>query len=441
MPETTEETLDFKQMLPIFVIVLVDLLGLTIIIPLLSVYAATFGADPFTIGLLVAAYPLMQLIGGPVLGGLSDRYGRKPVLIVSQIGTLIGFLMLAFANALPLLFLSRLLDGFTGGNIVTAQAAITDRTTERTRAQGLGLIGAAFGLGFIAGPLIASISLAATNNNYQVPALIAAGFSLLSILLTAFWFHETLPEEQRGQTKRSGNFVIIILQAVRSPKVGALLVLMFIQRLIFGGFESLLVLFNLSRVGLDAAGNGIVFAFVGVILVAVQGKFIGPWSRRFGEHRLIYAGLALVAVGLILTALTPEVPVPWYSPDTVLESANHTAETAAVPLPDAGHAGWFGLIWLMIAMIPAAIGGGILSPSINSLITQRTDKSEVGGMLGVSTSLVSLANAITPLIGGLIFQQLGASAPFLMGGVVMVLLFGLSLKLVQPERDSAVLST
>jgi DHA1 family tetracycline resistance protein-like MFS transporter len=223
--------------------------------------------------------------------------------------------------------------------------------------------------------------------------------------------------------------------------VGALLLLMFMQRLIFGGFEALLVLFNLSRVGLDAADNGIVFAFVGIILVVVQGRFIGPWCRRFGEHRLINAGLGLIAVGLILTALTPEVPVPWYSPETILETANMAGEASiAVPLPDADHAGWLGFIWLLVAMIPAAIGGGIVRPSINSLITQRTDKHEVGGILGVSSSLVSLANAITPLVGGLIFQQLGSTAPFLIGGIIMAVLCGVSFKIVQPTNELTVLS-
>ncbi len=195
-------------MLPIFVIVLVDLLGLTIIIPLLPLYAASFGTDPFMIGVLQTSYPLMQLVGAPILGGLSDRYGRKPVLLVSQMGTFVGFLLLGFAGTLPLLFLSRIIDGISGANIVAAQAAITDSTTERTRAQGLGLIGAAFGLGFTIGPAIAGIALVVSNNNYHVPAFIAAGFSLVSILLTFFWFHETLPEDQRGvKREQQGNVV------------------------------------------------------------------------------------------------------------------------------------------------------------------------------------------------------------------------------------------
>src|SRR6185369_6653532 len=155
-------------------------------IPLLPLYATAFGANALMIGVIGAAYPLMQLIGAPILGSLSDRYGRKPVLIFSQIGTFIGFLLLGLANAIPLLIISRLIDGISGANIVTAQAAITDSTTPQTRAQGLGLIGAAFGLGFVLGPAIAGIALALTGNDYRVPAYIAAGFSLVSIFLTIF---------------------------------------------------------------------------------------------------------------------------------------------------------------------------------------------------------------------------------------------------------------
>jgi len=162
-----DEKLDFKKILPVFVIVLVDLLGLTIIIPLLPFYATSFGANPFVIGLLGATYPILQFIGAPLLGRLSDRYGRRPLLIVSQIGTLVGFILLGFANTLFLLFVSRAIDGFSGANIATAQAVITDSTTAKTRTQGLGLIGAAFGLGCIIGPIIAFVALALSDNNYQ----------------------------------------------------------------------------------------------------------------------------------------------------------------------------------------------------------------------------------------------------------------------------------
>ncbi len=185
------EKLDFKRVLPIICIVLVDLMGLSIIIPLLPLFAARFGATPLLIGILQAAYPMMQFVGTPILGGLSDRFGRKPILLFSQLGTLAGFILLGFANTLPLLFLSRIIDGLSGANLSTAQAAITDSTTDKTRTQGLGLIGAAFGVGFILGPIIAYFVLAASGGDYRAVALTAAFFSLASILMTTFWFHET----------------------------------------------------------------------------------------------------------------------------------------------------------------------------------------------------------------------------------------------------------
>lgn len=438
-PAQAEDKLDFKRVLPIFVIVLVDLLGLTIIIPVLPLYAVSFGADAFTIGLLTAAYPLMQLVGGPLLGGLSDRFGRRPVLVISQIGTFIGFLLLAAANVLPLLFLSRLIDGFTGGNIVTAQAAITDSTTDRTRAQGLGLVGAAFGLGFVLGPAISGIALALSGNDYRVPALIAAGFSLASVLLTLAWFKETLPPEKRGQAHRQReNAVRRAISAARRPQIGVLLLLIFLYQLVFGGFKALLALFNLSRIGLDAAGNALVFVFIGVILVLVQAKFIGPWSRRYGERRLISAGMALLALGLILAALTPEVPVPWYNrADLTVELEADQTQAISVPLPQSDNTGWLGLAWLLGAMLPAAVGGSVISPSINSLITRRTPPTDVGGMLGASASLVSLANAITPLAGGALFQLFGTSAPFLVGGLMMAALVVVALRTVRPIPEGA----
>jgi DHA1 family tetracycline resistance protein-like MFS transporter len=443
METPAQDKLDFKKILPIFVIVLVDLLGLTIIIPLLPLYAVSFGADPLTIGALGTTYPLFQMLAAPLLGGLSDRYGRKPVLIISQIGTFVGFVLLGFANAIPLLFLSRLIDGISGANIVAAQAAITDSTTERTRAQGLGLVGAAFGIGFTLGPAIAGIALALSGSNYHVPAFVAAAFSFVSIMLTSLWFHETLPAEKRGQHQGGGgNILGKIIDGIRNPLVGMLLVLMFLQQLVFGGFEQLLALFTLNRLGLNATGNAVIFVFVGVILVFVQGKYIGPWSRRFGERKLIYTGLGLLAVGLIVTAITPGQAVPWYSRAELQAELDaperNPTESLAVELPDDSSTGWIGLIWLLAAMIPASVGGGILSPSINSLITRRVLKTEVGGILGVSSALVSTANAITPIIGGAMFQYLGSTAPFLIGGVLMGGFMFIAMQTVKPGPQEQV---
>jgi DHA1 family tetracycline resistance protein-like MFS transporter len=439
-PQPLDEKLDFKRILPIFIIVLVDILGLTVIIPLLPLYATAFGANAIVVGALSAVYPLLQLVGSPLLGGLSDRLGRKPVLIVSQIGTFIGFLVLGFAHTLPLLFLARVIDGFTGGNIVVAQAAITDSTTERTRAQGLGLVGAAFGIGFTLGPAIAGIALVLTDNNYTVPAFIAAGFSLLSILLTAFWFKETLPEEKRGQHRANahGNLAVRALRALRNPLIGSLLLLIFMQQLVFGGVETLLALFTFARLGMNGASNTLLFLFIGIILVFVQGKYIGPLSRRFGERKLIYAGALLLGVGVVLMSITPEVPVPWYSRTEMLAELARGTSTVNVPLPSDSHIGWLGLVWIAVSLVPVTIGAGLISPSINSLITRRSSRIETGQVLGVSSGLVSLANAITPLIGGALFQFFGSTAPFLIGGLAMLGLAYWAVRTIGPGPEEQV---
>jgi len=443
--QPSEDKLDFKKILPIFVIVLIDLLGLTVIIPLMPLYATSFNADPLMIGVIGAAYPLMQVVGAPTLGRLSDRFGRKPILLISQFGTLIGFLVLGLANSLWMLLLARVVDGISGANISTAQAAISDSTNEKNRTQGLGLIGAAFGLGFVIGPVIAFISLQASGDNYHVPAFVAAGFSFISILLTWLWFAETLPVEERGREVHKPSFSMAsMLKALTHPMIGMLLILMFAQQIAFGGFEQLLSLFTLSRLGMNASGNAIIFVFVGIIVVAVQGGLIGPWSRKYGDRKLIYAGLALLAVGLVLTALTPRQPLPGYSKASLTAELaasgdfrtheNPTTRSTTVELPGDKHNGWLGLGWILAAMVPVAIGGGILQPAINSLITKRVSQDEVGGSLGISASLLSAANAAAPLIGGVLFQFLGPSAPFLLGGMLLALLLFIALRTIQPMK-------
>lgn len=450
-PTTRGDTrLDFRRVLPLFVIVLVDLLGLTIIIPLLPLYAVSFGASEFTIGLLGAAYPVMQFVGAPLLGRLSDRFGRRPVLVISQIGTLAGFILLGLADALWLLFAARLIDGLTGGNISVAQAAITDSTDEDSRTQALGLIGAAFGLGFIVGPIIAFASLAASGNNYHVPAFVAAGFSLASILLTSFWLKETLPAEKRvgkgaaGQRSRAFSLGAMV-EALTRPGIGILLVLLFAQQIAFGGFEQLLSLFTLNRLGMDASDNSLLFVYVGVLVVAVQGYFVGRWSRRLGDRRLIFVGLAALAVGLTAISLTPRQPLPGYSREALAAELGAAgapraeeapaAESLSVELPPDGRTGWLGLGWMLAAMVPAAIGGGVLRPTLNSLITKRVEAREVGGVLGISTAFLSAANALAPTLMGALFDVLGSTAPFLAGGLLLAGLFVVAVQRVTPGRE------
>lgn len=448
--ETTSDKLDFKKLLPILMIVGVDLLGLTIIIPLLPLYARSFNADAFAIGVLATAYPAMQLIGAPILGRLSDRYGRKPVLVASQIGTFIGFILLGFANSMFLLMLARVIDGLSGANISTAQAAVADSTTEKNRTQALGLLGAAFGVGFIIGPIIAFISLGLSGNNYHVPALIAAGFSALSILLTVIFLKETHEPGTRTANERAFSRQDFI-QTLTSPAVGFLLILTFLQQVAFSGFEQFLALFTLTRLGLNAAGNVIIFIWVGLLVVAVQAYFIRKWSDAYGDRKVILGGLGLLAVGLALTALTPMQPPPWYSKAALEKEINAGEVTIgdttgiqanSISLPPDTDKGAAGIIWLLIAMIPAAIGGGVLQPTVNSMITKRVDKSRTGVTLGIAAAIISASSVVSPLLMGAIFQLFGNSAPFLFAAVLMAGLLGLALiRLKAAPESSAVLAS
>ncbi len=436
---TTSEKLDFKRVLPVLVIVLVDLMGLSIIIPLLPLYAARFGASAITIGILQAAYPFMQFLGAPILGRLSDRFGRKPILVISQIGTLLGFIMLGFANTLWLLFLSRIIDGLSGANISTAQAAIADSTTEKTRTQGLGLIGAAFGIGFVLGPIIAFIVLTATGQNYQAVAFTAALFSLISILLTSFLFKETYQAVPNPESSRKRNPFSMgsLKDAFNRPAVGFLLILMFFYQIAFGGYEQLFSLFTLTRLGMDARDTSGLFVLAGLFIIVVQGGLIGRWSKQKGDRWLVLMGIGTLAIGLIGTALTPAIPIPWYEKAKVLESLAGQGEfrvavqSINIQLPDESARGWFGIIWLVIASFPAALGGGVLHPAVNSLITKASDKNEVGAMFGASSAMYSAANALAPLFYGSLFQWFGGPVPFFAGGFILAVMWFLAPKIVK----------
>jgi len=433
-----EQKLDFKRILPVLVIVLVDLMGLSIIIPLLPLYAARFGSSPFIIGLLQATYPLMQFIGAPILGRLSDRFGRKPVLIASQIGTLGGFILLGFANSLWLLFLSRIIDGLSGANISTAQAAIADSTNEKTRTQGLGLLGAAFGVGFVIGPIIAFVILAASGQNYQMVAFAAALFSFASILLTTFWFKETVgeTEDPASARKRPVSFSAF-KNALNRPAMLFLLAVMFFYQVAFGGYEQLFSLFTLTRLGMDARDTSGLFVLAGLFIVVVQGGLIGKWSRQKGDRWLVLMGVGALALGLIGTGLTPAIPVPWYDKAKVLESMagqgafRVSLQSINIALPEESARGWLGVLWLLIASFPAALGGGVLHPAVNSLITQSSEKNEVGSALGLSAAIYSAANAIAPLFYGALFQWFGGPVPFLAGGVILSALWLVAPKIVK----------
>ncbi len=415
--------LDTRRVLPLFLLIFVDVLGLTVILPLLHLYAAAYGASPLQIGVTLAAFPLAQLVGVPVMGALSDRYGRKPLLLISQASTCLSFVMLGLATSLEMVILSRLIDGVFGANLATAQAALSDITDESSRTRGLGVIGAAFGLGFIFGPVISLLALE-LSNSLAVPAFTAAIYSFASILVTARLFQETHPPARRGRGRHNSG---LALRYLLRPGLGLPLLLMFAQQLIFFGYESLLGLFTLTRLGFLGRGNAALFIVIGLILVLVQLRFIGRWSARLGDGGLVKLALALLALGLLLTGLTPAAPHPFYVRELVqrdlLAAAPSQAEAImgelGVALPPNGKNSMTGVVWLTLALIPVAVGAGLIRPALNSLLTQRVGPADYGGILGLSAAAVSAANAAAPLIAAQIFQAQGASAPFLLGGCLM----------------------
>jgi len=255
-----------RPLILILTFVFIDVLGFSLILPLLPYYAADFQASSIVVGLLLSTNALTQMIGAPILGRLSDRYGRKPLLITSISGTVVSFLILGWANSLAMLFISRILDGFLGGNVSLAQAYITDSTTPENRAKGLGLIGAGFGLGFIFGPALGGMLSA--GGNYALPAFAAAGLSALNLIGTFIWLPESLPPEKRNPRKEktrrefSGRALI---QALRRPCVGPLLSVVIIYSLALSMFETIFSLFTQKKLGLTAQTTSYVLTYVGIL--------------------------------------------------------------------------------------------------------------------------------------------------------------------------------
>ncbi|MEJ5314259.1 MAG: MFS transporter [Anaerolinea sp.] len=357
-----------KALSSIFLIVFIDLLGFSLILPLLPYLAKSFSASEFQIGLLVASYALAQFIGAPFLGRLSDRYGRRPILLISIAGNALGFLLLGIAQNLTMLFVSRILAGFTAANISVAQAYISDVTDNQSRARGLGLIGAAFGLGFILGPAIGG---ALSQFGYEYPAFSATGLSIINFLLVFLWLKESLTPERRQSIslqQRPPLTLKAMLDTLRRPYVGPLLHTRFFFGLAFSLFQTIFAIYALERFNLQARDTGYILAYVGLISVLTQGVFIGKITKRFSEINLMFAAILTMAVSLMVWALAPSIPV------------------------------------LLVALLPIAISGGILNTVINSALSKSVAPVETGGILGLAASLESLTRVLAPSLGSLLLQ-------------------------------------
>ncbi len=360
-----------KALIPIFLIVVVDVLGLTIILPLLPFYAEHLGASPTQVGLLVSTYALCQLLAGPVLGRLSDRIGRRPVLLISQAGTLVGFILLAYSNALWLVFVSRIIDGLTAGNLSIAQAYIADVTRPEQRAKSFAVIGIAFGLGFLVGPALSGF-LAQFGIRY--PIFAAAGLSATSIACTYFLL-PTNTHPQHDTPRRLtlldwGNYI----RFWKQPGLGALLWQFLAFIFSFSAFMSGFALFAERRFvwnghAFGPREVGYVYAYVGVLSIILQGGLIGRLVDRFGERRLVRAGFFCSIVGYVALGFTYSLPL------------------------------------LLLVSALTSFGGGVLRPSLTSLITQQTDRSEQGSVLGLTQSLMSLSSIMAPFLAGVLIDH------------------------------------
>jgi MFS transporter, DHA1 family, tetracycline resistance protein len=362
----------------VVLIVLVDLLGFSIVMPLLAPFAQEYGFSGVQIGLLFAAYPMCQLVAGPILGRLSDRYGRRPLLVISQAGTALSFLILGLSSNFAVMLLARMLDGASGGNILVAQAYVADVTKPENRSRGMGLIGMAFGLGFVLGPLLAGVLLALPVSDawrLRLPFLVAAGFSTLAWILVL----TRLPESRTGDGPRSAARVLSLrglADTVRLPKVGPLVLLGALSVLAFATLEGTFSLYLNGRFGWSPKDAAFGFAFLGLVSALVQGGLIRRLVPRLGEPLLILTGLATLAAGMAALAIVGTWPA------------------------------------LLGATLAVGIGQGLTSPTISGLLSRVTPASEQGAVFGTLSSAQTLSRMVSYTVANLILAKVGAAGPY-----------------------------
>ncbi len=370
--ETTNEKFLTKPLIIIFITVFIDLVGFGIVIPALPYYVETdaFRATPFDIGLLFASYSLMQFIFAPILGSLSDRYGRRPILFFSILGSAVGYLLIGFAFALWMVFAGRIIAGITGGNISTAQAYIADVTTRENRARGMGLFGAMFGLGFVFGPAIGGIL---SRFGIGVPFIFAAVLSLANAVLLYFILPETVKKGSYDSTKVRKNRIVELIESLRDARFGTLTAIYFFLITSFSIMTYAVVLFTMFRFGYTAEQNGYIFAFIGLLSVIFQGGLFSRLVHKFGEVPLTIVGCLAMTASLFM--------LPFVSAD------------------------FGGLSALLFVTALLSIGNAMASPALSSLASKISSDAEQGKALGVMQSGASLARAIGPAVGGVLLNN------------------------------------
>jgi multidrug resistance protein len=351
--------------------VAIDLVGWGIVLPILPLYAEHFTRSKVTIGLLVAVFSLMQLVFAPIWGRVSDRVGRKPVLIVSLAGTAVGSLLMGIAPTLPILFLGRIIDGISGGSISTAHAAVTDMAAPGQRARLIGLLGAAFGLGFVIGPAIGGL---AALEGRHLPFFVAGAIAGINALVAVRRLPETRPVGDRRRPPPTARAPRDLTGGLRQ-----LVLVVFIATSAFTAFEATFALLGNERFDLTIAGTSGVFVLVGIFLAVFQGGMVHPVVARYGELATVRGGLTVNVAGFLLLAVA--------------------------------H-GW-GTLAVSLVLITA--GQGLLSPALTSLVADRAHDDRRGAVLGVQQSASALARVAGPIFGTALFGHVGLGAPYAVG--------------------------
>ena len=398
----------------IFGVVFLDLLGFGILIPQLGVYAVQFKASALEVGMLGSVYSLMQFLCAPAFGRLSDRVGRRPVLLITMAFSFCAYVLFGFASSMLVLWVSRIISGVSGANISAAQAYISDITTPENRAKGMGMIGAAFGLGFVLGPAVGGV-LGSWGGNAAIGA-VCAGLTSLNLIFAFFFLPESRTEQARGEPRSADR---TLLERMRTPGVGVVLALCFLVTAAFAQVEGTFSIYLLTRflspdsevtaslfdlsVHVDEAvlrkaslQAGLLFTMIGVVSVIIQGGLIGRLRKLFGEVRLVRGGLVIFGLGVILIPLSPS----------------------------------YG--WMFPAVAITSLGSSLVNPSMSSLMSQLSPLDRQGELLGTFQSMGSLGRILGPSLGGLWFTLFRPGMPFFVAGATLWLAAVLALRLTRP---------
>ncbi|MGI9146124.1 MAG: MFS transporter [Chloroflexota bacterium] len=398
-PARRRDALARRPLALILFTIFLDVLGLGLIIPVAPFYARAFGADALQVGLLFSAFAVMQFLTTPILGALSDRFGRRPILVFSLIGETAGYVLLAFANSLPLLFIARIITGATSGNIGAAQAYLADITTPQARTRTFGLLGAAFGLGFMFGPALGGLL---SGLDMRAPALAAAGLVALNVVFVALRLPESLPLDRRSRLPLRGqiNPIGVISRLLARPTLRIPLVATLLVNLAFAGFQTNFAVYVGDRFGFGPLDVGTLFLALGLTSIFMQGLVLRRLSARFSDRAILLAGIGVSAVGYLLIGAVPSAPWLW----------------AAVPVLSAGSALW--------------------RAPLGSLISKLVGAREQGQASGGSQAMSSLGSIVGPLVAGLAYERVGQAWPYVLAALIMLLTGALVLRS-QPRASDA----